>query len=483
MANFETQNPLTHNMMLQKALLSALWLLLPLAASTAFGQAGEPADAIRAYYDAIKTQDCAAAEKLRPGYSVEKCQNVEEIVSVNTAKAKLVGNVQVMFIDVKARYRQNPDVVKPFNGFVSLKRFGERWVIISSSFRSKLPIDEYVSWAKSEGLIAGPADQTQAEDPPQPAPPSSTPNREKLNKLVEDTVKENVASVGKDSWAGSVPAKRPGKRDKEPVKAPRRAATGGPTHANMWKNNGPRTFGSGAIMQACWPGGRGLRAKRGEKKTRKSGPGARLSRPKRLDPKRQLARLPKRYRRSIRRVDTGGAKVVALTFDIGERNNDFAGYDGQIIDYLRDHNIKATFYMGGKWMATHPERAAQLIADPRFEVGNHAWTHGNMRVLRARAMRGQILYTQAQYELALEDLWSRDCMRKVDRREFYKIPQQIPTFRYPYGTCSQESLGAVNQIGLPAVQRDVVTGDPARRQSVADVHSGAEKTGLQVRDH
>jgi peptidoglycan-N-acetylglucosamine deacetylase len=64
-------------------------------------------------------------------------------------------------------------------------------------------------------------------------------------------------------------------------------------------------------------------------------------------------------------------KLIALTFDLCEESGYVSGYDGRIVDLLRAEGIKATFFAGGKWMETHPERAAQLIADPLFEVGSH----------------------------------------------------------------------------------------------------------------
>ena len=58
---------------------------------------------------------------------------------------------------------------------------------------------------------------------------------------------------------------------------------------------------------------------------------------------------------SIRYVETD-EKVVALTFDLCERNLETTGYDAKIINYLRKNRIKATFYAGGKWMHSHPEK-------------------------------------------------------------------------------------------------------------------------------
>jgi peptidoglycan/xylan/chitin deacetylase (PgdA/CDA1 family) len=71
-------------------------------------------------------------------------------------------------------------------------------------------------------------------------------------------------------------------------------------------------------------------------------------------------------------------KLIALTFDLCEEGGYVAGYDGRGVDLLRAQGIKATFFAGGKWMETHPERAAQLIANPLFEVGSHGLKHADL---------------------------------------------------------------------------------------------------------
>ena len=251
---------------------------------------------------------------------------------------------------------------------------------------------------------------------------------------------------------------------------------------DYWTSTDAGHFGSLSVLNSCWRVDE-LRGKTSEKATRKRGPGAILNAPERTIPKITLKDLPKYLHNSIRSVNTKGEKIIALTFDIGEQNNDFAGYDGQIIDYLRDNNIKATLYLGGKWMATHSERAMQLIADPNFEIGNHAWTHGNLRVLRGQDIIDQIQFTQAQYEVLLEELYNRDCAKALPRKD---IPPAIATFRYPYGTCNAASIRVVNNLGLPTVQWNLVTGDPSKGQSakrIARYNQSAAKPGSIIVMH
>lgn len=168
-------------------------------------------------------------------------------------------------------------------------------------------------------------------------------------------------------------------------------------------------------------------------------------------------------------------KLLALTFDLCEGASEITGYDAELVNYLRDHEIRATFYAGGKWMRSHPEPTKQLMADPRFEIGNHAWSHGNLRMLTAAEMQKQVLWTQAQYELLREDLAAELLRYGIPAWEMDKIPPIPLSFRYPYGACNQAALNFMARYGLPSVQWNIVTADPWPRQTA----DGIVKTVLR----
>jgi len=109
------------------------------------------------------------------------------------------------------------------------------------------------------------------------------------------------------------------------------------------------------------------------------------------------------------------------------------------------------------------------MADPLFEIGNHGWTHGNLRVLTGQRLRDQIVWAQAQYELLWEELRQRAQRQGIDTQEIDKIPRVPRTFRFPYGTCSPEALQTLAAYGLPAMQWDVVSGDPVQSQTVSSM--------------
>jgi peptidoglycan/xylan/chitin deacetylase (PgdA/CDA1 family) len=67
---------------------------------------------------------------------------------------------------------------------------------------------------------------------------------------------------------------------------------------------------------------------------------------------------------------TNGEKVVALTFDDGPSPE----ATGQILDTLKQYQIKATFFMVGTSLQRYPE-LARRVAEEGHAIGNHTWDH------------------------------------------------------------------------------------------------------------
>ncbi len=157
---------------------------------------------------------------------------------------------------------------------------------------------------------------------------------------------------------------------------------------------------------------------------------------------------------AIRRVDLPeGVKLVALTFDLCEADGEVAGYDGAIVDYLRRTQTKATFFAGGKWLVNHRERASQLLSDQAFEIGNHTWSHWNLAVASGAKMQNQVNGVEPAYA-QISQAVAAACPARPGADE------RMQLFRFPYGSCSTESLAYVNHRGYRAIQWDVDSGDP-----------------------
>jgi peptidoglycan-N-acetylglucosamine deacetylase len=168
---------------------------------------------------------------------------------------------------------------------------------------------------------------------------------------------------------------------------------------------------------------------------------------------------------AVRRVDLPrGLKLIALTFDFCEQPGEIAGYEGGIIDFLRQHQIKATLFVGGKWMATHPARTQQLLSDPLFEIASHGLAHRNTRLLTGADLTREITGPSTIYAASRENFATAQCAAPFTRT-IASIPPAIRLFRFPFGACHPEGLAAVAAAGLTAIQWDVSTGDPAPTQS------------------
>ncbi len=63
-------------------------------------------------------------------------------------------------------------------------------------------------------------------------------------------------------------------------------------------------------------------------------------------------------------------KAIALTFDDGP----WPTATTQILDILKENNIKATFFWVGRYLQTYPEIGKQVAA-AGHAIGNHTWNH------------------------------------------------------------------------------------------------------------
>jgi peptidoglycan/xylan/chitin deacetylase (PgdA/CDA1 family) len=228
--------------------------------------------------------------------------------------------------------------------------------------------------------------------------------------------------------------------------------------------------GSPAVLAACWTPEQLAGSADMKRSVRRPKNAPRVEPPGRDFNLTSLPLLPVAWRGSIRAVRmTGDDKPLALTFDLCQREHETSGYDAAIVNYLRAHGVRATFFAGGEWMQSHPEQTKQLMADPLFELGNHGWSHGNFALLSAAEMRDQVIWTQAQYERLREELHRAPCAASAGEAEFAKIPRTPRVFRFPYGACRREALDRLAELGLPAVQWDVVTADSVRGRSARQI--------------
>jgi peptidoglycan/xylan/chitin deacetylase (PgdA/CDA1 family) len=131
---------------------------------------------------------------------------------------------------------------------------------------------------------------------------------------------------------------------------------------------------------------------------------------------------------------------VALTFDLCQKPELPSWFDQGIVDALVEYDVPATFFLGGDWMRTHPEETKLLAANPRFELGNHSWSHPDLPGLGEEAISKEILKTQ--------------------NRLYQLTGRQAKLFRLPAGLYDDFTLVMIAWHGLYTIQWDVDTGDP-----------------------
>lgn len=184
------------------------------------------------------------------------------------------------------------------------------------------------------------------------------------------------------------------------------------------------------------------------------------------------APLAPEYQGSIRSVALPpGRKLIALTFDFCETPGEVAGYDGAIFDYLRSQHVKATLFLGGKWMLSHRERAEELMTDPLFEIGSHGYAHRNVRGLSGQGLVDELVGPSLAYAAIKGEAQVRACLTPGAAAQMSrKAPADgIRLMRFPYGTCNPAALQAAAEHGLLAIQWSLGTGDPAPTTSAAAI--------------
>ena len=74
--------------------------------------------------------------------------------------------------------------------------------------------------------------------------------------------------------------------------------------------------------------------------------------------------------------ENGKTKRIALTFDDGPS----AGYTAEILDILREYDVKATFFVIGKNVEAHPDLLRRTVSEGH-EIGNHTYSHPHLKTI------------------------------------------------------------------------------------------------------
>lgn len=68
-------------------------------------------------------------------------------------------------------------------------------------------------------------------------------------------------------------------------------------------------------------------------------------------------------------------------------------YLSPILETLKKHHVHATFFLEGRWVKNHPDLAV-MIASEGHEIGNHSYSHPDMKQLSSAKVREEIQRTE-----------------------------------------------------------------------------------------
>lgn|SRR5690625_5162594 len=119
-------------------------------------------------------------------------------------------------------------------------------------------------------------------------------------------------------------------------------------------------------------------------------------------------------------------KVVALTFDDGPDER----YTPQILDVLKKHHVKATFFLLGSRADKYPEVVKRIHQEGHI-IGNHSYWHPQFTKTGVQNM-----------------VWE---INKSEKAISKAVHMETNLFRAPYGALNDELVKKLNEIGYKGI--------------------------------
>ena len=161
-------------------------------------------------------------------------------------------------------------------------------------------------------------------------------------------------------------------------------------------------------------------------------------------------------------------KQVALSFDAAWGNDDTR----RILDILKKHNVKVTFFMTGGWVESYPDDVRAILADGH-DLGNHSENHKNMSELSDEACQEEIqkVHTKVQeltgYEMCLfrppYGDYDNHVIKNVQKCGYYPIQWSIDSLDW-------------KDYGADDIVKRVVESDKLNNGAIILMHNGAKYT-------
>lgn len=120
-------------------------------------------------------------------------------------------------------------------------------------------------------------------------------------------------------------------------------------------------------------------------------------------------------------------KVIYLTFDLGYEN----GYTTQILDTLKKHDVKATFFVCKGFIDKNPEGLKRMVEEGHI-VGNHTVNHLSFSKLTKSKLKSELKGVEDAYKEVIGE-------------------KMLKVVRPPEGGYSEKSLALTKQLGYTTV--------------------------------
>ncbi|MHB8841295.1 MAG: polysaccharide deacetylase family protein [Candidatus Aquicultor sp.] len=151
------------------------------------------------------------------------------------------------------------------------------------------------------------------------------------------------------------------------------------------------------------------------------------------------------------------AKKVALTFDAGSASEPTR----EIIKALEDANVKATFFLTGKWVEENKD-LAKKIADDGYPIGNHTYSHADL----TKTSNNGVAYELSKTEGIIQKTTGASTK---------------PLFRTPYGARDSRVLRVAMNSGYRSIYwtidsldwKSTMTADQVKNRVLSGLDNGA----------
>ncbi len=123
-------------------------------------------------------------------------------------------------------------------------------------------------------------------------------------------------------------------------------------------------------------------------------------------------------------IGNGDDKVIYLTFDCGYEN----GNTEKILEALKKHDVKATFFVVGNFLETSPDLVKKMVKEG-YTVGNHTYHHPDMsEIADVSSFQKEV----EDVKLLYEEITDKEMVK------FYLLPQ---------GKYSESNLKMAKELG------------------------------------